>query len=226
MNLRLSDGHVAAGRYRTITARGHTVIDPGVVFDTLVVAGVVTMADCRGGTVECKAGRMVCTGDMDVRSIGGYGEIHVSGRLSCQTLRFVGVVRADGDLVCAGDVTVDGILSNDRIISATSVTLRGVLESTDVRTDTLSIEPLHSMMLTRHAMGEYTASSRARTVVGNAVRVHALTCVTLHADAVELSERCRIERLCNASHVAGDGTADVSLFRPTCSQTHLKRRRA
>ena len=115
----------------------------------------VTMAGCRGGTVECKAGRMVCTGDMDVRSIGGYGEIHVSGRLSCQTLRFVGVVRADEDLVCAGDVTVDGILSNDRIISATSVTLRGVLESTDVRTDTLSIEPLHSMMLTRHAMGEY-----------------------------------------------------------------------
>lgn len=34
MDLRLSDGHVAAGRYRTITARGHTVIDPGVVFDT------------------------------------------------------------------------------------------------------------------------------------------------------------------------------------------------
>ena len=52
------------------------------------------------------------------------------------------------------------------------------------------------------------------------------TALTLHADAVELSERCQIERLCNASHVAGDGTADVSLFRPTCSQTHLKRRKA
>lgn len=169
---------------------------------------------------------MVCTGNMDVRAIVGYGEIHVSGRLSCRTLRFVGVVRADGRLVCARDIAVDGILSNGRVISAASVTLHGVLESADVRTDTLSIEPLHSMMLTRHAMGEYTASSRARTVVGNAVRVHALTCVTLHADAVELSERCRIERLCNASHVAGDGTADVSLFRPTCSQTHLKRRRA
>lgn len=226
MDLRLLDGHVAAGRYRTITARGRTVIDPGVVFDTLVVAGVVAMVECRGGTVECRAGRMVCAGDMDVRNIIGYGEIHVSGRLSCQTLRFVGVVRADGRLVCARDVAVDGILSNGRIISAASVTLHGVLESADVRTDTLSIEPLHSMMLTRHAMGEYTASSHARTVVGNAVRVHALTCVTLHADAVELSERCRIERLCNASHVAGDGTADVSLFCPTCSQTHLKRRRA
>lgn len=224
MDLRLSDGRIAAGRYRTIVARGHTVIDPGVVFDTLVVAGVVAMVGCRGGTVECRAGRMVCTGNMDVRAIVGYGEIHVSGRLSCRTLRFVGVVRADGRLVCARDIAVDGILSNGRIISAASVTLRGVLESADVRTDTLSIEPLHSMMLTRHAMGEYTASSHARTVVGGAVRVHALTCVTLHADAVELSERCRIERLCNASHVAGDGTADVSLFCPTCSQTHLKRR--
>ena len=101
MNLRLSDGRVAAGRYRTIVARGHTVIDPGVVFDTLVVAGVVAMVGCRGGTVECRAGRMVCTGNMDVRDIIGYGEIHVSGRLSCQTLRFVGVVRADGRLVCA-----------------------------------------------------------------------------------------------------------------------------
>ena len=115
MNLRLSDGHVAAGRYRTITAQGQTDIEPGVTFETLVVAGMVSIGTCQGGSVDCRAGRMMCTGNMAVRRIDGYGEIHVSGSLSCETLRFVGTVHAGGRISCAGDIAINGRLRNDNI---------------------------------------------------------------------------------------------------------------
>lgn len=222
MNLQLTDGCVPAGHYRTITARGETVIATGVTFDTLVVDGSVTAAECAGGTLDCHAGRMSCAGNLTVRDIEGYGDITVDGDLTCESIRFVGTMRTNGRMMCSRTIAVSGRLENGRIITARSVDLNGVLAGRDLKTDSLRIEPLRSGMLSRYAMDEYTDGSSMRTVVGDTVRAHGLTCVTLHARSVDLSERCLVERLCNSADFSSDGTADVLTIAADCDRPHLR----
>lgn len=221
MNLQLADGYVSAGHYCTITAKGTTVIAAGVTFEALVVDGSVTVAGCAGGIIDCRNGHVSCIGNLIVRDIKGYGDITVDGDLTCETVQLVGTVRVSGIMTCNRTVAVTGRLENSHIITARSVNLNGVLAGCDLRTDSLCIKPLCSRMLSRCAMNEYIDGSSARTVVGNTVHVHRLSCVTLHAKNVDLSERCLIRRLCNSTEFSSDGTAAVLTISADCSQSHL-----
>lgn len=214
MDLRQSGGSIRAGRYHTITAGGGTAVESGVYFSTLIVTGPVNAASCSGGAIDCRSGMLRCSGDMQVHALRGHGTIVVDGDLICDVVRFVGVIDVRGGIRCHTQLEVHGRLSGCGLVEADGIEVEGTLHADELHATRLRIWPLRALMFARPAMPDFATPSRVRTVDGDTVTAHQLHCSTMHAQTVELSEQCRIERLYGGSRFTDDGTSTVMLRSP------------
>lgn len=217
----MARGRVRPGNYRHLWLDGECEIDGDVTFETCTVSGVVTMAACAGGRLVCRAGLVVCRGDMRVATVEGHGGLLAGGGLDCDRFEFTGEALVAGTLDCARTLSVRGRLVSRRAVRADSIELEGILDGRDVHARSLMVKPLRGMMLERHRIGGRPSGSRARTIVGTTVTVAGMECETLHARTASLSEHCRVARLCSRGGYASDGTSHVARYDADCDGGHV-----
>ncbi len=217
MDLRLANGYVPASQYQSLTLSGSCELGTGASFNTATVSGALTAHGCSGKCLTCESGNITCHGDMRVATISGHGRLEVRGNLICDSITFTGDIHVYGQIICSHALNVYGRLTNNHTIRAEEISIDGVLIGQDLHIQTLQLQPLRSLLLSRIGMRKYLSRSRARTVIGTTINARKFDCDDLHARHINIGEHCRITHICSRNIYHDDGTSRILKLDAGCT---------
>ncbi|KAB8295545.1 hypothetical protein [Bifidobacterium avesanii] len=187
-NLTLSNGgEVRAGQYNRIVVFGDAVLDDGAAFDLMDVHGSVAAHNVRGGVLYVDGGMMQVTGSLRVQTLGGNGDVDVTGAVRVGRMQFTGVMQTDRAVRVIDSLDLSGILRNGQRIDADSVRMDGFMEVADLHAvHAVSIRPLETMMLRWNCFRQYDHGSTADSISCMDLDAKDLACPLIRANTVTL----------------------------------------
>ncbi|MDY4678102.1 hypothetical protein [Bifidobacterium tsurumiense] len=222
MNLKSAGGIVYAGAYDSLVLHGPHRLGSHVSFGKLSTDSLLRTKDCHGEVLACSSGRVICTGNLHVRLLSGYGSIMVHGDIECESLDFTGDIAVKGN-IRTHSLKVSGMVSKPRCIDATSIDITGHIVACSVHTEQLTLSTLQSTLLHRHGMPHYAKRSVIDTVVAAQVNVHQLRCRSMDADSITLSDECLIEYVRYRDRLTSDISSAVIMRNHGTSPPHQGR---
>ena len=191
MHIYSSAGLLRAGRYGDLELTGSHELESGVQFVTCQLAGSAIMQGCNGVTLISKSAHVLCHGDMCIDSLCGYGQIEVTGSLTCRSIDFTGKISVGTTLLCEQNLCVTGALSAHGLIDIDSMNVAGTLQAGDVRSMSVSVVRISDAMYVNKLTPEYRMRSILERIVAHRVCIEDASCQHVHADHVSLN-RCEV----------------------------------